>query len=73
VPRYDFRIMRLNYQYISSIAYPLLSSKISLFFNVCLIVLLIMIFYILLGVFTFLFYIHTMLISWISVHLHVCS
>jgi uncharacterized membrane protein len=49
VPRYNFEIMHLNHRYISSIACPLLSSKISLLLNVCLIVLLIMIFFVLLG------------------------
>ena len=62
---YGFGIMRLNRQYILSIASLLLSSKINLLLNVCFIVLLIMIFYVLLGVFVFLFYIHIMLISWI--------
>jgi apolipoprotein N-acyltransferase len=71
--RNDFEIMRLNHQYISLIACLLLSSKINLYLSVCLIVLLIMILYILSSVFVFLFCIYTMLISWISIHLHVFS
>jgi hypothetical protein len=65
VLHYGFGIMRLNRQYILSIASLLLSSKINLLLNVCFIVLLIMIFYVVLGVFVFLFYIYIMLISWI--------
>jgi hypothetical protein len=73
VLRYDFGIIHLNLPYTSSITCLLLSSKISIPLNVCLIILLIMIFYVLLGVFVFCFCVRIMLISWIFVHLLVCS
>jgi len=55
VLRYGFGIMHLNCQYMLSIACLLLTSKINLRFSVSFIVLLIMIFCVLLGVFVFLF------------------
>jgi len=57
--------MHLNLMYISSLTCLLLSFKISLPLNVCLIVILIMIFYVLLGVLVFRFCVRIMFISWI--------
>ena len=62
----------LNCKYILSIIRLLLSSKINLRLSVCFIVLLIMIFGILLGVFVLSFLLLIMVVSWIFIHLHMC-
>ena len=63
----DFGTMLLNYRFILSIACVLLFFKINLHLSVCFVVLMIIIFYVLLGVFVFLSCIHTILTNWISV------
>jgi len=63
--------MLLNHQFILLIACLLLFFKLNLHLSVCFVVLLIIIFYVLLGVFVFLFCIHTILTNWISVLHHM--